>query len=83
MVSSRKGTGDFFRAHIEEEEMVMEPHCVCGNPLAEDYYCDKCRRQCSCTEIRCKDQETLDYVDQLLHNNASFRNFTSVLEEKK
>ena len=81
MGSSRKGTGDYFRAHIEGEEMVMEPFCKCGNPLAEDYYCDACQRQCSCTLIRCKDQETLDYVDRLLLNNASFRNFTSALDK--
>lgn len=81
MGSSKKGTGDFFRAHIEDGEMIIEPYCACGNPLAEEYFCEKCRRQCSCTEIRCNSREILDYVDHLIHNNASFRNFRSVLEK--
>ena len=72
---------DYFLAGIEGEELVMEPHCACGKHLEEEYFCDECQRQCACSEIRCVDEETLEYVNRLLHNNASFRNFTAVLDQ--
>jgi hypothetical protein len=72
---------DYFRAIIEADELVMEPHCSCGTHLEEEYFCEKCQKQCTCTEIRCVDEETLEYINKLLHNNASFRNFTAVLEQ--
>ncbi len=71
----------YFRASIEGKELIMKPHCACGNHLEEEYFCEACRKKITCNEIRCADQATLDYVDRLLHNNASFRNFTAVLEK--
>ena len=61
----------------------MEPHCACGNPLLEDFYCGKCQKQCLCTEIRCKDKGVLDYVNRLLKGNERFHNFTAVLDREE
>lgn len=74
---------DFFYATLEEGELIMEPHCACGNPLLEDFYCGKCQKQSLCTEIRCKDKAILDYVNRLIKGNERFHNFTAVLDKEE
>lgn len=74
---------DFFYATLEGAELIMKPHCACGNPLLEDYYCEKCQEQCRCTEIRCKDKKVLDYVNGMLTSNKRFHNFTAVLDKEQ
>lgn len=54
--------GDYFLAELEEGELVMKPYCRCGNPLAEEYYCEKCERQCRCTDVVCVDERTFRFV---------------------
>ena len=54
--------GDYFFAEMEEGELVMRPFCQCGNPLAEDYFCEKCQRQCRCTDVVCADETTFRFV---------------------
>ena len=83
MEESKETKKDFFYGTLEEEELVMEPHCSCGNYLLEEYFCEKCQRQCLCTEIRCKDKATLDYVNRFIKNNESFRNFKVVFDGEK
>jgi len=72
---------DFYYATLEGGELVMEPHCACGNVLEEGYFCEKCNRQCVCTEIKCKNDATLEYVKGFLKNNEKFKNFTAVLDK--
>ena len=54
--------GDYFFAEMEEGELVMKPFCQCGNPLAEDYFCEKCRKQCRCTDVVCADENTFRFI---------------------
>ena len=54
--------GDYFFAEIEKGALVMKPFCRCGNPLAEEYYCEKCRRQCRCTDVVCADETTFRFI---------------------
>jgi hypothetical protein len=72
----------YFNATLENAELNMRPHCACGNPLPEDYYCEKCQKQCRCTEIRCKDKAAFDYVNGMLTSNKRFHNFTAVLDKE-
>lgn len=82
-MDTRKDTeGDFFYATLEGGGLVMEPHCACGNFLEEEYFCEKCNRQCVCTEIRCRNAATLEHVNGLLKHNEKFKHFNAVLAER-
>jgi hypothetical protein len=54
--------GDYFFAEMEDGELVMKPFCQCGNPLSEDYFCEKCQRQCRCTDVVCSDETTFRFI---------------------
>jgi hypothetical protein len=54
--------GDYFLAELEEGDLVMKPFCRCGNPLAEEYFCEKCGRQCRCMDVVCVDETTFRFV---------------------
>jgi hypothetical protein len=75
----RSAQRDYFVASWEENELVMEPHCLCGNDLEEDYYCKKCNRKCDITFIACKDPQALSVVEKLLQGNPSFKKFEATL----
>lgn len=81
MEKSKHSEADFYYATLEGGELVMEPHCACGYSLEEEYFCEKCNRQCVCTEIRCRNDATLEYVRGFLESNEKFKNFTAVLDE--
>jgi hypothetical protein len=81
MEKTKDGEVDFYYAALEGGELVMEPHCACGNFLEEEYFCEQCKRQCVCKEIRCKNDATLEYVKGFLESNEKFKNFTVVLDE--
>ena len=83
MEENKREKKDFFYATLEGGELVMVPHCACGNVLLEDFYCDTCQKQCVCTEIRCQDKAALEYINHLLKGNPSFRNFTAVLDQEE
>jgi hypothetical protein len=57
-----EGKNDYFFAEMEDEELVMRPFCRCGNSLAEDYNCEKCQRQCLCTDVICADETTFRFI---------------------
>ncbi|HMK65397.1 MAG TPA: hypothetical protein VK564_06355 [Thermodesulfobacteriota bacterium] len=57
-----EGKNDYFFAEMEDGELVMRPFCQCGNPLAEDYTCEKCQRQCLCTDVICADETTFRFI---------------------
>lgn len=70
---------DYFVAHWVNNELEMEPFCSCGNPLAEDFFCNNCQRQCECTFVLATDEQTLAVVEKFIHGNPRFRNFKSAL----
>jgi hypothetical protein len=58
----------------------MEPHCgACGGELNEEYFCEACKRQCLCLEIRCVNEETLQYVQDFMDKTGQFEKFRAVL----
>lgn len=64
---------DYFLARWEEDQLILEPHCFCGNSLDEDYFCGECQRECSCDFIVCEDAQTLSVVEKLINGNPGFR----------
>ena len=72
---------DYFLARWENEELIMEPFCYCGNELDENYYCEKCQHQCSCTFVACKNLGTLSVVRKFIHGNPRFKGFEASLLE--
>jgi hypothetical protein len=72
-----------YYAYLEDGQLVMEPYCSCGNPLDETYLCDKCNKQCQCTDILCEDQATLNLVDKYIRTSPKFRNFKAMLGKRK
>lgn len=74
-----KQQSDYFLASLEEGELVLEPYCACGEALAEQYYCEKCGRQCRCIEILCRDNRTLEYVTECVKSQPCFDKFSCAL----
>ena len=72
-----------FYAYLEDGELVMEPYCSCGNPLDENYNCDKCNTHCRCTDILCEDQATLNLVEKYIRTSPRLRNFNAMLGKRK
>ena len=70
---------DYFIASHSNDGLAMEPHCGCGQTLDEDYFCGACQRQCSCTEVRCQDQATLQVVQQFIQEHERFHKFSARL----
>ena len=73
-----EGKNDYFFAEMEEGELVMKPSCQCGNPLAEDYFCDQCKRQCLCSDVVCADEATFRFIQ----DHPPFKKFKVFLSSK-
>lgn len=63
---------DHYQAFLEEGELVIQPFCACGNPLNEDYFCEKCNRHCRCYLIICQDVSTLERVRLYIRRAPQF-----------
>ncbi|UCG13619.1 MAG: hypothetical protein JSU72_03850 [Deltaproteobacteria bacterium] len=72
-----------YYAYLEDGQLVMEPHCSCGAPLDESYYCEKCDQRCHCTDVICEDQATLNLVEKYIRTSPKFRSFKAILGKKK
>ncbi len=70
--------GDYFIAELEAGELVMKPFCRCGNPLAEDYFCEKCQRQCRCTDVICADETAFRFIQ----DHPPFKNMRVFIASK-
>jgi hypothetical protein len=69
---------DYFFAEMEDGGLVMKPFCRCGNLLAEEYYCEKCQRQCLCTDVICDNETTFRYVQ----DHPPFKKFKFYIASK-
>lgn len=69
---------DYFFAQLEKGELVMEPFCQCGNSLAEEYFCEKCQRQCRCTDVVCADEATFRFIQ----DHPPFKKFKFYIASK-
>ena len=74
---------DYYVARWEDNQLVIEPFCYCGNSLDEDYFCKKCDRKCDCTFIACTDPQSLSVVEKLIHGNPSFRDCKVAMLDKE
>jgi len=75
---------DYFFSTLEEGSLVMEPICgECKEQLNEDYYCDRCQRQCLCTNIVCQDQETLEVAKKFIQEHPEFHRFRAYIGPRK
>lgn len=73
---------DYYLAHLENNELIMEPFCACGNALNEDYYCERCRRKCRCDHVLCQDKEALARIRSYIRQSGKFSGFSAALVEK-
>ena len=66
---------------MEDDYLVLEPHCACGNPLNDDYFCNKCNKQCRCRYIACDDEITLEPAKKYVMQSPKFSAFTVMLAD--
>jgi hypothetical protein len=66
---------DYYKTTMENGSPVMEPHCGCGNPLNDDYFCEKCNRKCHCRLIVCDNETTLERVKDYIRKSSQFSGF--------
>jgi hypothetical protein len=72
---------DYYKATLENGSLVMEPRCACGNPLNDDYVCDKCNKKCHCHQIICDNETTLELVKKYIRKSPQFSAFTVKLAD--
>ena len=74
---------DHYMATLGNGDLVMTPHCACGNMLNEDYFCEKCNRHCHCYQIVCDNTTTLALVQKYIRESPKFAVYTAILAAKK
>lgn len=72
-------SGDYFRACLEHGGLSLEPFCVCGEQLNEDYHCAACDRDCRCTVFVCDDEAAMDAVKKFIEEQPRFAGFRIAL----
>lgn len=73
---------DHYKATLESGNLVMSPHCACGNVLNEDYYCERCHRRCHCDQIQCDSAATLELAQKYIRESSKFAVYTAILAEE-
>jgi hypothetical protein len=68
-------SSDYYKATMENSSLVMEPRCGCGNPLNDDYFCEKCNRKCHCRLIVCDNEIVLERVKNYIRKSSQFSSF--------
>ena len=69
------GPAGLLFAHWDNDLSSMEPYCRCSALLSDDSFCSTCKRECDCTLIVCKYEESQVVVQKLTHGNPNFREF--------
>ncbi len=80
--TDKASSKDHYRAYLENGELVMTPFCACGNSLDDNYFCEKCNRQCRCYEIICEDSATLERVQAYIRKSPQFSVYKAHLLNK-
>lgn len=65
----------FFLAFWENQELVMEPRCSCGEILEENFYCVKCGKSVDISSFVCRSTDVLPIVEKLMRGNPEFKYF--------
>ncbi len=81
--TKKSSSQGFYKAHLEDGELCMTPFCACGNPLDEDYYCEKCGCRCRCYRIICHDPETLELVKDYIRKSPQFSVYRAELADEE
>jgi hypothetical protein len=79
IVEKGNSSSDYYEATLENGSLVMTPCCACGNRLDDDYFCEKCKRECRCNLIICQDAVTLDLARHYIRNASQFSGFKATL----
>jgi len=79
IVKKGNSSSDYYEATLENGSLVMTPCCACGNRLDDDYFCEKCKRECRCNLIICQDAVTLDLARHYIRNASQFSGFKATL----
>ena len=66
---------DYYNATLENGSLVMKPYCACGNSLDEDYFCNRCNRQCHCNQIVCDNDASLKLVKRYIKKSSRFSGY--------
>jgi len=74
---------DYYKAALEHGDLIMTPHCACGDVLDEDYFCEKCKRRCHCYQIVCDNTVTLELVQKYIRASSKFAVYTAILAGEK
>lgn len=82
-IENRNPPKDYYKATLGNGDLVMTPHCACGNVLSEDYFCEKCERRCRCYQIVCDKASTFKLVQKYIRESSKFAVYTAILTEKK
>ena len=75
----KKQRQDYYEATLENNALVMKPYCACGNPLDEDYFCEKCNRRCRCYQVYCDTETTFGLVNRYIKKSSKFFGFKAML----
>ena len=70
---------DYYAATLDDGSLVMTPHCACGTPLNDDYFCEACNRRCHCYHIVCDTEKTLSLVRKYIRTSSQFAVYTAEL----
>jgi hypothetical protein len=70
---------DYYAATMENGDLVMTPHCACGNALNDDYFCETCNRRCQCHQVVCDNSATLALVQKYIRTSPQFTAYTATL----
>ena len=83
IVENEHARRDYYTACLQNESLVMQPYCACGNSLDEDYFCEKCGKKCHCHLIICDSTVTLNLVQDYIRKSSQFAGFKARLAEKR
>ncbi len=75
----KKRGEDYYLASWEDNQLVLEPYCACGQVLDEDFFCSHCNRSCSIGVVVCRDFKVVGIVEKFIHGHPQFRNFKAFL----
>jgi hypothetical protein len=70
---------DYYETTLDNGSLMMKPYCACGNRLDDDYFCEKCQRECRCHLIICHDEETLALARHYIRKSSQFSGFKAKL----
>ncbi|MCX7823458.1 MAG: hypothetical protein N2260_08465 [Syntrophobacterales bacterium] len=71
----KKRDEPFFLAFLENQELVMEPRCSCGEILEENFYCVGCKKSVDISCFVCRSTDVLPIVEKLIRGNPEFKYF--------